>query len=203
MLRLVPLLLLATMSAAAAEPVSGRYSSADIVVRDGEVLGVFQQWRLGNGTFESPQFSCIFLMRGRLDGTRGSIVSWFPGEDERIGGTLREDADGLSLQLAENHGGCSMTTGDMVREPFPIEFLDAQPDWIDVGLVTAERAILQTDPAPDAQRSRPYLVEFDAIAALERRDGWTLVEYRGEDDRVTKGWLPDSDIALAGDGPGE
>lgn len=189
--------LLALASASTASPqIAGRYGQLAIAVVRDRVHGVFAEGRIGNGNEESPQFSCLFLLEGRLVGHQAKVVTWFPGERVRIAGTLRLGKD-PSLQLDENHGGCLMTSGDMKDKPFTLDLDEPRVDWVGAGLVTAKRAILRDEPDTRSRQKRPYLVEFDAIAVLEKRPGWVQAEYLGSGSRPITGWLRDSEVAAS------
>jgi hypothetical protein len=121
---------------------SGQYGPLAIVVLDDRVHRVFAEGRVGNGSQDSPQFSCLFLLEGRLDRNLARVTTWFPGEPERIGGTLLLGKD-AGLQLEENHGGCLMTSGDMKAAPYTLSLDEPREDWIGAGLVTAKRAVLR------------------------------------------------------------
>jgi len=69
--------------------------------------------------------------------------------------------------------------------------------WIGAGLVTAAKAVLRREPRDDPNRTRPYLVEFDAFAVLERRDGWARVAFVGADGPAATGWLRDDEVATS------
>ncbi|WP_200927324.1 hypothetical protein [Methylobacterium sp. Leaf100] len=189
--------LLAACGAAAAEPAarSGTYDSLTLAVSGNAVAGVFAEQR-GAAEAGSPQFACVFLLRGTLAGDRAKVETWFPDEPERIPGDLAFTPDGAALTLAEDHGGCSMTTGTMVGTPYALSRRAASaPDgWIGVGLVTAERTAFRPEPGPAPARA-PYLVRLDPVAVLERRDAWVRVRYRGEKAPVI-GWLPAADLAV-------
>lgn len=187
------LLALPSPSSASAD-VSGRYGPLAITVVHDRVHGVFAEQRIGNGNEDSPQFSCLFLIEGQLDHGQAKVTTWFPGEPERIAGTLMLGRDS-SLRLDENHGGCLMTTGDMKDAPYTLSLDEPRADWIGAGLVTAKRAVLRSSPSARSPRTRPYLVKFDAIAVLEQRPGWVRVEYLGSEDRPVRGWLQDSEVA--------
>ena len=183
---------------AAAEPVgaSGVYSSLTLAVNGKSVAGVFSEARGEAGPGGSPPFSCIFLMRGSLAGSRAEVETWFPGEPERISGTLAFTPEGAALTLAEDHGGCKMTTGSMVGQPYDLARNQVQPkeNWIGVGLVTTQRAVVRPEPGPAPKRG-PYLVKYDPVALLERREGRVRARYLGGKKTVL-GWLPVDDLAL-------
>lgn len=191
------LLLAAVGPSSASQPLSGSYGPLALAVgSDGSVHGVFAERRVGNGTPEAPQFGCLFLLEGRMEGGSARVVTWFPGDAERIGGELRLGVE-PSLRLEENHGGCLMTTGDMRDEPYDLLLDEERNDWIGAGLVTAERAVLRPEPVDAPGRTRPYLVRFDPVAVLARQPGWVRVEYlEAADGRVT-GWLREDDVALS------
>lgn len=177
------------MAAAASEPLSGRYGPLALVVADRNIYGVFSESRLGNGTSDAPQFTCVFLLEGRIEGNTATVRTWFPGEPERIAGTLRFGEE-PSLQLAENHGGCPMTSGDMVVTPSPLPLDELHAEWIGTGLVTPDKLVLQNNPAMDPARKRPFLVAFDAVAVLERRRDWVRVVYLDGVGKPASGWVP-------------
>jgi hypothetical protein len=118
------------------------------------VAGVFSEACGEAGPDGAPPFSCIFLMRGSLAGSRAEAETWFPGEPERIPGTFAFTPEGAALTLAENPGGCTMTTGAMVGEPYDLGRDRRQPteDWVGVGLVTTRRAVLRPEPGPAPKR---------------------------------------------------
>ncbi|WP_338665763.1 hypothetical protein VQH23_11415 [Pararoseomonas sp. SCSIO 73927] len=185
-------LLLAGPALAAAPPASGRYGGLNLAVTGEEVIGVFSEARMGGGTEAAPQFSCIFLLRGRLENGRGRVETWYPGE-ETIPGDLSFEGGRALLTLRENHGGCLMATGDMVREPYRAGLDRPGEGWIGVALVTARRAVFR--PAPGAPTPRtPYVVEGDAVAVLERRGEWVRARYVAGQRPVT-GWLRASELA--------
>lgn len=189
--------LLAACGAAAGEPAarSGTYDSLTLAISGDAVAGVFAEQR-GAVDAGSPQFACVFLLRGTLAGDRAKVETWFPDEPERIPGDLAFTPDGAALTLVEDHGGCSMTTGTMVGTPYALSRrAAATPDgWIGVGLVTAERTAFRPEPGPAPARA-PYLVRLDPVAVLERRGAWVRVRYRGEKAPVI-GWLPAADLAV-------
>ena len=115
----IVVLAFASAGVSLAQPSTGSYGPLSLVVQDGAVHGVFSEGRLGNGTDEAPQFSCVFLLQGQLQDGVAKITSWFPSEPDRIEGSLKL-GDNPTLQLQENHGGCLMSSGDMVQEPYPL-----------------------------------------------------------------------------------
>lgn len=191
------LLLTSLVPSSASQTLSGRYGPLALAVAlDGSVYGVFAEQRVGNGTLDAPQFNCLFLLEGRMDGDAAFVTTWFPDEAERIRGTLRLGRD-PSLQLDENPGGCLMTSGDMKDAPYGLIFDETHANWIGMGLVTRERAILYPEPVEATGRKRPYLVEFDPVAVVKRRPGWTRVEYLDGAAKPATGWVRDGDVALS------
>ncbi|BAU92000.1 hypothetical protein MPPM_3395 [Methylorubrum populi] len=195
------LAVLALCGAAVAAPAlrSGAYGSLTLAVDGEAVSGVFVEGR--GGADGVPSFHCIFLLRGRLAGGRAEIETWFPGEPERIRGSLAVTPEGAALTLAEDHGGCPMTTGSMVGKPYALireageEAGEPVQAWRGVALVTAKRTVFRPAPGPAPKRG-PYLVEHDPVVILERRDGWVQALYRGG-AKPLAGWLPEADLAAA------
>ncbi|MBP0494561.1 hypothetical protein [Roseomonas indoligenes] len=190
-----PLLLLPFLAGpalAAGPPDSGLYGGLSLAINGNQVSGVFSEARRGGGTEAAPQFSCVFLLRGRLEKGRGQVETWYPGEDP-IPGNLSFEGAQASLVLRENHGGCLMTTGDMVGQPYRAGLDRAGDGWIGVALVTARRAAFRPAPGAPAPRT-PYVVEDDPVAVLERRGEWVRARYvAGE--RAVEGWLRAAELA--------
>lgn len=184
------------ISAAGAEPAarSGVYDNLIVVVAGDVVRGAFFDQR---GQFEpggSAPFSCIFLLRGTLHGEVASVTTWAPGDAQRIRGELRFRDGGASLRLAEEPGGCGMTTGDMVRQPYEMARGTDGAGWLDVGMIAAKRSPFYREPGLLAPRA-PFVVAFDPVVILERRPGWVRARYLGGQRSVT-GWLRSGDLAL-------
>lgn len=197
LLSLGALLLAPAVPSIASQSLSGSYGPLALAVGDdGAVHGVFAERRVGNGTPEAPQFGCLFLLEGHMEGESARVVTWFPGEAERIAGKLDLGAE-PSLQLDENHGGCLMASGDMRDAPYDLLLDEQRANWIGAGLVTAERAILHPSPTDAPGRKRPYLVRFDPVAVLARRPGWIHVEYLESADGPVTGWLREAEVALS------
>ena len=144
----------------------------------------------------TPQFSCAFLLRGRLVDGRAELSTWTPGEGAAVPGTLTltpsGTPSGATLQLREDQPGCGMAAGDMVRSPMALHRDRAGEDWTEVRMVAARRAVLHAAPRPDG-RTAPYLVEYDAVAVIAARPGWIRVRYLGNEAPVT-GWLREADL---------
>jgi len=159
------------------------------------VAGVFAEGR-GAADDGGPPFLCLFLLRGTLAGDRARVETWVPGETQRIAGDLAFTPDGAALTLAADHGGCPMATGGMVGAPYALSRTGgaAPAGWIGVALVTARRTALRPEPGPAPARA-PYLVRFDPVAVLARRDGWVRARDLGKTAPVT-GWLPAADLAV-------
>ncbi|WP_052215073.1 hypothetical protein [Belnapia sp. F-4-1] len=116
---------------------------------------------MGNGTDAAPQFTCWFLLRGKLRSGRGVVETRYPDEEPIAGNISFEDAQ-VSLTLREDHGGCLMTTGSMVREPYRALLDRPGEGWLDVALVQMDRAALRPSAGAPAPRT-PYLVEGDLV----------------------------------------
>ncbi|WP_144638308.1 DUF2141 domain-containing protein [Bordetella genomosp. 13] len=176
----------------AADMLSGRYGPLLLAVRDGTVAGVYSE---GRGMPGGPQFSCYFVFDGKLADGRADITVRQPEPGETLHGTFTVQGDAVALQLDENGDGCAMTSGDMVKEPYVLDRDSQRPAWQSVALVSADKAVMQKGPARDAQRRKPYLVQGDPVAVLQRQGDWLRVEYEGEGKPVT-GWMQASDLLV-------
>jgi hypothetical protein len=155
------------------------------------VSGAFSENRVGNGTDAAPQFTCQFLIHGRLFDDAATIVTQTAGGNEVISGRLFFKDDGVEMRLNDEPDGCGMTSGDMVRSPYAATRDIAGPDWIGAALVKVARAPLRRSPG--AAPARPYLVRGDAVAILARRGRWIQVDYPGG-SKPARGWLSANEV---------
>ena len=178
---------------AAASDLTGEYGPLTVVVTGDQVSGTFFDGRGETDSSGVPPFTCIFFLKGKLDGAAAKVVTWVPGDPETIAGELKFEGGRVSLSLKDNPPGCAMTGDDMAREPFSDEQSNHGDGWIGVGMVSAKRAVVQPTPAASARR-KPYLIQYDPVTILERQPGWVRVIYRGGGTPIT-GWLQQSDLA--------
>ncbi len=172
---------------------SGQYDALTLVVAGHQVSGAFSDHRGENGSGGAPQFTCAFLLHGTLDGDRAKVETWTPGDKRRIAGNLTFEGDDVVLQLQEHQAGCAATSGDMVRTPYKLSRTMDGAGWLGVALVSAQRAFIRAAPRGSISR-RPYLVEFDPVAVLQRAGEWVRVAYPRGGSSV-RGWLRTTELA--------
>jgi hypothetical protein len=174
---------------------SGQYDSLTVAVVDGAVSGTFYDAR-GLGPGGGPQFTCIFMLRGKLDGDRAKIDTWAPGEKEHIAGELIFEKHGAKIKLTEDHGGCLATDGDMVHQFYKAIFEKEGTGWLGVAMVAAEQASFR--PAPRARAPRkPYVIRYDPLVILARKGNWLRVSYLFGSKPVT-GWMRRKELFIVG-----
>ena len=193
LLRIIVVVVLAvTAREASAASLSGSYYGLLLAVQGDEVSGAYATSRGIGVVSGTPQFSCAFLLRGKLVNGRADVSTWTPGEDATVPGTLTLGPTGATLQLRDNQPGCFMAAGDMVRSPMSVTRDRSGQGWTEVRLVAARRAVLHVAPR-DGTRTAPYLVEYDAVVVVAARPNWVQVRYLGAERPVT-GWLRESDL---------
>ena len=188
-------LILLTGVARAQPPLSGVYDGMLISARGGEVTGAYSTSIRGNGSDAAPQFSCAFLLRGRLMGGRADVTTWTPGDPNTVAGRLVLTPKAAALRLEQEQDGCAMSGADMVRSDFTLDREQDGTAWIAVRMVQAKRAVLHATPGADERRT-PYLVAYDPVAVLAARPGWLQVRFYGGAKPVT-GWLRRSELVPA------
>lgn len=175
---------------------SGVYQGLEkmlIAVSGDTVTGVFSAERVGNGTMDAPQFTCVFMIAGTLKGNHARIVTGLPDDAETIAGTLDFTEAGVALRLKQDQGGCGMASDEMVNEPYFMNRAGEGADWTGVALIGARKAVLSPGPAP-ATRKKPYLVRFNPVAIIGRQGQWVNVRYSDPEDRQVNGWVKASDL---------
>jgi len=173
---------------------SGQYEALLIAISGDKLSGVFSEQRVGNGTNDAPQFSCVFTISGTLRGDHADITTRMPDMSTTIAGTIDFTNEGLGLTLKESHGGCDNVSGDMTREPFTLSRVSEGKDWTGVALIRARKVVLNADPAPTTRR-KPYLVGDDPVAILGRKGDWIKASYVAGEKPVT-GWVKASDLDM-------
>jgi hypothetical protein len=179
---------------AAAPDLSGQYGPLLLAVTGEVVTGAFSEQRVGNGTDNAPQFSCVFLLQGHLNGSQAQVVTWYPGQPP-IAGQMTLSADGVSLKLKDNQAGCGMTSGDMVDQAYETTRDSPGVGWIGTRLVAVSRAVLRSSPDVTAPHA-PYVVQDDAVAVLVIQGDWVKVRYAGP-DKASVGWVKATELTAA------
>ncbi|WP_152536244.1 hypothetical protein [Mesorhizobium loti] len=183
---------MASYADADGEALSGQYDSLLVSVVDGQVTGALHEDRIGNGTDDAPQFSCIFMLKGKLIGDHADIVTWAPGDKEIIHGSLVFKEGSALLKLDQNQAGCSMTSGDMVDQPYEVTKTSEGSGWLGVAMVSAEKVIFRSGPGAKPGRT-PFVLRFDPVVVVARSGNWVKASYLGGDKPVT-GWLDRSEL---------
>lgn len=202
-----PVILALTAFATASSAQPGRTASADLAsgVYDGSLLIGFEPATgVVSGYFreeqgKQPSFSCIFYLRGRLQGAEAAIKTYFPETptEKVIKGRLAVEAGGrLRIRLAEEHGGC-WNVQHFADEKEPAEFmLDGPRRWRSVAVVRSDKAYFFDGPASGSHRNA-YLVKGDGVGVRAAQPGWLQVDFVGG-RRTVSGWIRQSDVYPAG-----
>jgi hypothetical protein len=190
-------LLLAAASFAAPAPaadLSGVYGPLTLGFDGDRVTGIFDEARVGNGSEEAPQFTCRFLLSGRLREGRAAIRTWQPGDAEVIEGMLAWTDDGAVLRLEESPPGCAMTSGLNAGEEFQMP-RDEAGNWTSVRMVRAKRAYFHTQPK-EFKRGKAYLLRGDTVRVVETQRDWVRAAFPAARSPVI-GWLRSFDLEPA------
>jgi hypothetical protein len=193
--------------------ISGDYGELLLGVdNNGVVTGYYS-----SSTGARQEFSCIFYLRGKLQGDTADIVTWFPEDKERIRGRLRfVDEHGkpsVNVKLESEHGGCWNVNSAFDEEGGSTLALDKRGNWLSVRVVSADRAYFHNSPNTRTKR-KVYIVTGDGVRIFKAQNGWVEAEFHGncidvgcEKRKITRGWLKESDlfssepgISMQGDG---
>jgi hypothetical protein len=97
------------------------------------------------------------------------------------------------VRLAKEHGGC-WNVQHFADPDMPAEFkLDAPYPWVSVAVVRNEKAYFYDSPASATHR-KGYLVAGDGVGVRATQAGWLQVDYYSPDEKVTSGWIRQSDV---------
>jgi hypothetical protein len=182
-------------SAASAQAKSGIYGNLTLGVDGATVTGVFSDARVGNGTDDAPQFSCLFVLRGALAGGADGatkVTVWSPPDSATTGGTLTFVKDTAKLRLDGDPPGCA-ATGDEFASAAYEEPSVMDGKWTSVRLVSAATAEVRQAPV-NGSSAKTRLSKGDVVVIYRRIGSWL----EGEDlnaRRAVRGWLRASDLA--------
>jgi hypothetical protein len=183
------------VSAASAQAKSGLYGNLTLGVDGTTVTGLFSDARVGNGTEDTPQFSCLFVLRGVLgSGSDGAtkVTVWSPPDSASTGGTLTFAKDTAKLRLEGDPPGCA-ATGDEFASAAYEEPSVMDGKWTSVRLVSAATAEVRQAPV-NGSSAKTRLSKGDVVVIYRRIGSWL----EGEDlnaQRAVRGWLRASDLA--------
>lgn len=187
------LLLLTPYVARAADAgiVSGSY--------DGMLIGFDKATQVVTGYFSEEtgegKFSCIFYLRGKLQGTEAPISTYFPDTptEDLIKGKLVLGTHGqFEVRLPSEHGGC-WNVEHFADESQPAGFtLDTAYPWISVAVVKRDKAYFFDTPTSGTHR-KGYVVKGDGVGVRAVQPGWLQVDFVGRDKPVS-GWIRQSDV---------
>lgn len=185
----------AGVGAACAQAKSGLYGNLTLGVDGTTVTGVFSDARAGNGTENAPQFSCLFVLRGRLESDSNGVfkvTAWSPPDAAMTSGTLSFDKDTAKLRLEGDPPGCSATGDEFVSAAYEEpSVMDGK--WTSVRLVSVANAEVREAPV-DGSSARTRLAKGDVVVIYRRIGTWL----EGEDlnaRRAVRGWLREMDLA--------
>jgi hypothetical protein len=176
---------------ALADDVTGVYGPLTLGRDRDRVTGTFDEARIGNGTEEAPQFTCRFLLAGKLRDGRVAIRAWHPGDEEVIEGTLAVTGDAATLRLEDSPPGCAMTSGLNANEDFRMP-RDEAGAWSAVRMVRAKRAYFHAQPK-EFKRAKAYLLRGDTVRVIETQRDWVRAEFPAARTPVI-GWLRTLDL---------
>ena len=182
-------------SAAFAQAKSGIYGNLTLGLDGTSVSGVFSDARVGNGTDDAPQFSCLFLLRGTMGSDPNSPVKvtvWSPPDAATTGGTLTVEKDTAKLRLEGDPPGCAATGDEFVSAAYE-EPSVKDGRWTAVRLVIAAQANVRQAPMAGSS-TRTQLTKGDVVVTYRRIGSWLEGENLNA-QRVVRGWLRQSDLA--------
>jgi hypothetical protein len=183
------------LSAACGQAKSGLYGNLTLGVDGTKVTGVFSDARVGNGSEDAPQFTCLFVLRGTLgsepNGTM-KVTVWSPPDVATTSGTLAFEKDTAKLRLEGDPPGCAATGDEFVSAAYEEpSVLDGK--WTSVRLVNASSADVRQAPV-DGSSAKTRLAKGDVVVIYRRIGPWL----EGEDlnaRRAIRGWLRGTDLA--------
>ena len=164
----------------------------------GMMVGFDPATQMTTGYFSSEtgqgQFTCIFYLEGKLQGSKVAVSTYFPGAAaDLIPGQLTLDApDRFRVRLKDEHGGCWNVMHFADNEQ-PANFtLDRAYPWISVAVIQKAKAYFYDAPGAATHR-KGYIVKGDGVGVRATKPGWLQVDFVGGAKPVS-GWIQQSDV---------
>lgn len=166
----------------------GIYASGLMIGFDsasGKVTGVYEDASGWNEELKAPHFSCVFYLTGVVKGDSFPVVTYYPGEEERISGVLvRLDERTIRLRLDQDHGGCWNVLA-LSNEPQQFELNEEHP-WRQIRYVISDKAWFYAEQS-DSTPQKTYVIRNDFVCAERNEGSWVYCTFYGE--VITRGWL--------------
>lgn len=140
----------------------------------------------------STQFSCVFYIQGKVNSKGFEVQTWYPNYENEtsISGTMQIGEDkALSIELTEDHGGCS-NVQRFDDGPVGLRLERAMP-WIQIRFVTAEKTYFYASKS--AKKPESGFIPrsgFVCIEKIEKNSAYCCPC----NDAATKGWIKLEDL---------
>ena len=164
---------------------SGQYEFIKMAVTpDNRIEGYYFE-EMGEGVTRR----CDFFFEGKINDKGKTYIKTY--SVNTIDGVLNTELDGLFLEMADDHPGCSSVSGGQAKYGLSISLLAAK-NWIGIGVAKADKIYLQST-AINGTEGKVYIVKNDTFGIIEVNDTHTLIEYINPNtDKSYKGWIKNS-----------
>ena len=173
---------------------SAMYGNLTIGVDGTTVTGAFYDARPGNGTEDAPQFSCLFLLRGTVEGAANgptAVTAWTPLGKATTAGTLTIEKETVKLHLDGDPPGCAATGDEFASSPYEdTSVLDGK--WTSVRVVSADNAAVRQAPVSGSS-AQSRLSKGDVVVVYRRIGAWLEAKNLNA-RRPVRGWVRESDL---------
>ncbi len=170
-------------------PKAGKYDALVIGVDsvNNTITGYYE-----NKTGENGMFSCTFMFSGKfktLNDKTLEIKTYYPGEEDKIAGTLFcKNTVEFSLLLNDDHGGC-WNVQTFKDEPVSFILID-QENWLAIKIIKSNKVYFYDD-TNENKKGKAYVLKGDCVKVLSKSCNWLKVVYEGE--KTIIGWIKTMD----------
>lgn len=170
--------------------VSGKYDEELHIAynpQTSSVTGYFSSATGYDENTDKPKFTCKFYLEGKFENNKVIVKTYYPlsKSTDVISGTINVvDSSDLSIQLAEEHGGC-WNVQPFSKESIGFRLTEKQ-HWIEIRYVLTEKSNFYSDKSEAAIR-KAYLVKGDIVYIEKVEGNWAYCLFYGA--KTTAGWM--------------
>lgn len=183
-------ILLFAKHASAQKLISGEYESGLKLAYDpktNQVSGYYESYSGSDEENNSPRFSCIFFIEGKLNGKLIKIKSYYPTDktEDLIEGTLELLTNkSLKIKLTQEHGGC-WNVQHFADEAPQFELIK-KTKWIMISYIISDKSYFYQEKSLD-KKLKSYLVKGDFVCVEKIENDWAYCTYFGK--KTISDWI--------------
>ncbi len=168
---------------------SGQYNALKIAhdKQNNLITGYYEDYTGWDANTDSPRFSCIFYLEGRLINRKARINTYHPGYKlfDANTGTIEIKNDTLFTLTFDNPDKASCSNVTSFEKPRDFQ-LNTRVFSTQIRFISTNKAYFHSKPNTDSQL-KSYVIKGDFVSVEKIEGEWAYCSYTGKS--TTKGWI--------------